>query len=72
MPCPRCKAEFTILKSTKLISDKINVFGRRELNFEAESENPVGWTGDHYHCSKCGLDFSPKEHSLQIVGEDQP
>lgn len=71
MTCPRCKAPFTRLVESRQINGRINLFGRRELTFEATHENPVTWQGNHYHCSDCGLDFSLKEHTTQLLSNTE-
>lgn len=67
--CPRCHAPFTRLTSVMKLSDKINQYGRQEIIYEAQHENPVTYNKatDSYHCSDCGLDFSTKEYIFQVV-----
>lgn len=61
MRCPNCGAEYTELKSIKLISDKPNEFGRRMLTFHAEHENPVQWRDGKYYCTRCETIFTFQE-----------
>jgi ribosomal protein S27AE len=65
MRCPGCGAEYTELKSVAKVKDSVNEYGRREIVFVAEHDNPVTWENDHYHCKRCGLNFSFTEGVMQ-------
>ena len=69
MNCPGCKAEYTELKSVALKKDFMNQFGRREIIFQAEHENPVQWKDGKFCCKRCGLTFSFNEGVSQRLPE---
>ena len=57
--CPRCGAPRSVLRSVRQLSDSVNQFGRRELTFQAESDEflHIDPESKLWHCEKCGLDY---------------
>ena len=51
--------------SVEQTEDHTDKFGRRELIWITIHRENVHWVEDHYHCSKCGQDFSDKEGTMQ-------
>ena len=62
--CIYCGADSKLTKIHQT-SDGLNGFGRREIGFEVESDDPVYWENKLFHCKKCSMVFTFQEYTNQ-------
>lgn len=66
--CPKCAASLEPeLQSVELVSDSLNKFGRRELNYVAHAKEFLEWipASKKFRCLICRETFTLKELALQ-------
>ena len=61
MNCINCGKNFYELIETFKNSDKINEFGRREMQYTAVLKDNVHWKDGKFHCDNCGASFTFRE-----------